>query len=397
MTRRFDEILDECVDRMVRGERLDDCLAAYPEQAEELEPLLRAVAGAREPVSFTPSPGSKAAAKQRFNSALARSRGRDGSRRFSFPPLPRWSMAFAAVAAVVVAVLATVLATGPAAAPEGPGVVTAANFRLLISDQPNAIMDFDHLYVEVTSIGVQQGNESGSWITLDPNPDPDGDGIPGFDLRPLTGDNALEIWSGNLTAGQYSKMFLYIGNVTGIMAGNETTVKLPSGKLQISKPFTVGDSLVNFVYDITVHKAGKSGKYILSPQVAESGPDKNFIDVSPKAQGKPEDAGRPDSPGKSEDAGRPENPGKPEGAGGPENAGGPWIEFEGIITSLDPLVIGNTTVASGNRTQVKNELGLGLRATVEGDIQQDGSVLAFKIRVEKTEQTGKPEHAGPPH
>jgi len=391
MPREFDEILDECVDRMVRGETLDDCLAAYPEHAAELEPLLRAVADTRDPMRFAPSPQSKAAAKQRFSSALARNRGRDQSRRSAFPLLPRWSMAVAAVAAVVVVVLVTVLATGPASAPEGPGVVAAANFRLLISDQPNAILDFDHLYVEVTSIGVQQGNESGSWITLDPNPDPDGDGIPGFDLRPLTGENALEIWSGNLTAGEYSKMFLYVGNVTGILAGNETAVTLPSGKLQISKPFTVGDSVVNFVYDITVHKAGNSGTYILSPQIAESGPDKSFIDVSPKAHG------RPESPGKSEDAGKPETPGNSENAGNPQNAGRPWTEFEGNITSLDPLVIGNTTVVFGNHTQVKNELGLGLRATVEGDVQQDGSVLAFKIRVEKAQQTGKPEDAGPPH
>ncbi len=61
-------------------------------------------------------------------------------------------------------------------------------------------------------------------------------------------------------------------------------VKLPSGRLQISKPFTVGDNTSNFVYDITVIKAGNSGQYILKPQIAESGADQKFNDVTPQGQ-----------------------------------------------------------------------------------------------------------------
>ena len=62
-------------------------------------------------------------------------------------------------------------------------------------------------------------------------------------------------------------------------------MKLPSNKLQISKPFTISsDSAVNFVYDIMVVKAGKSGKYILKPQIAESGADQGFNDLTPEGQ-----------------------------------------------------------------------------------------------------------------
>ena len=43
MIRTFDTILDECVDRVNRGESIEDCLAGYPEHAEELEPLLSAM------------------------------------------------------------------------------------------------------------------------------------------------------------------------------------------------------------------------------------------------------------------------------------------------------------------------------------------------------------------
>ena len=51
----------------------------------------------------------------------------------------------------------------------------------------------------------------------------------------------VEIWSGNITPGQYDKVFIDVSNVEGTLAqgvGNGTAnVKLPSGKIQISTPF----------------------------------------------------------------------------------------------------------------------------------------------------------------
>jgi len=87
-----------------------------------------------------------------------------------------------------------------------------------------------------------------------------------------------------------------VDNVTGILKkvgvenqpGDDATIKLPSGKLQISIPFMVtrtGDnSTVDFVFDITIIKAGNSGKYILKPQIGESGPDQPYNDVTPKGE-----------------------------------------------------------------------------------------------------------------
>ena len=63
---------------------------------------------------------------------------------------------------------------------------------------------------------------------------------------------------------------------------NNATVKLPSDKLQISKPFTVAvDGSVSFVFDITIIKTGQSGQYILKPQIGESGAGQHFNDVTP--------------------------------------------------------------------------------------------------------------------
>jgi len=149
--------------------------------------------------------------------------------------------------------------------------------------------------VTISSIGVHQAGDSGKWhvFDLDPEDDLDSDNVSGVDLRPLEGEKALGIWSGNLTAGEYNKVFIYVDNVTGVLEGGGTAnVKLPSNKLQISKPFTIGASVVNFVYDITVVKAGKSGKYNLKPQIAQSGPDEPFNLVT--ASGKPGKPGKPE-------------------------------------------------------------------------------------------------------
>jgi len=176
----------------------------------------------------------------------------------------------------VVAILA-ILSMAALACSSGPS--TAANFRLLVSDQPNIIGDFEHLNCTISQIGVHPIGDNSTWIQFSPS-------VSTVDLTTLQGNNATEIWSGNITPGQYDKVFIYISNVEGILSqsvgdGN-ATVKLPSGKLQISKPFTVnGNGTLSFVFDITVIKAGESGQYILEPQIANSGANEPFTEVKP--------------------------------------------------------------------------------------------------------------------
>ena len=176
---------------------------------------------------------------------------------------------------VVVAILG-ILALVVSACGSSP---TQANLRLMVSDQPNVIGDFAYLNVTISSIGVHRVGDNSTWIQFSPN-------IGTVDLTKLQGNNATEIWSGNITAGQYDKVFIYVSNVEGNLtasAGNGTVnVKLPSGKLQISKPFTIsGNGTTSFVFDITVIKAGESGQYILEPQIANSGANEPFTEVKP--------------------------------------------------------------------------------------------------------------------
>jgi len=173
----------------------------------------------------------------------------------------------------------------PPPTPE-PTPAPEANFRLLISDDVNAIDRFASLNITISRVGVQKGGESGKWYPVS--------ALYGeLDLVPLQGDNATEIWSDNLTAGRYTKVFIYVDNVTGILAapwGGETVdVKLPSEKLHINTHFTIPDDApVSFVFDLTVVAAGnkKSGiKYILKPVVSQSGPKQKFIEVTPPVTG----------------------------------------------------------------------------------------------------------------
>jgi heat shock protein HslJ len=157
-----------------------------------------------------------------------------------------------------------------------------SNFRLLISDDANAIDKFTSVNVTISEIGVHSGS-TGNWTTIVPD-------IDVVDLKPLIGENALEIWSGNLTAGEYNKVFVYVTGVNGTLTeeygGRTADIKLPGDKLQISKPFTVSDNATtSFVYDITVVEAGKSGQYILQPQIAQSGAEQKFREVEQNENG----------------------------------------------------------------------------------------------------------------
>ena len=186
---------------------------------------------------------------------------------------------------------------------------TAGTFRLLISDQPVAIDEFDSLEVSLdrarifrggsededgttTATATSDGNETATaTATPDGNetatttstaiPDDDAEqggfsvvGLDGatVDLTRVIGDDAITVFDGELPAGRYTKIELYAADVEGVVDGDAVEVKIPSGKLQITKPFEVSaDEPVDFVFDINVVKRGQSGGYTLLPVISESG------------------------------------------------------------------------------------------------------------------------------
>ena len=80
-------------------------------------------------------------------------------------------------------------------------------------------------------------------------------------------------------------MFLYEIPVNKI-DGTETTLKIPSERLKIRTPVAVAaDEELDFVYDIAPKKAGKSGKYILTPVISESGTEAEIEEVDARSDG----------------------------------------------------------------------------------------------------------------
>ena len=109
MRRDFDDILDDCLERLRQGERVEECAARYLAHSAELVPLLEVAATTIQAASSVPvRPEAKSRGLNRLGEALVQSgvpRGRrsgwQGWRRRVVSPL-------------VIALVAAMLATGTA-------------------------------------------------------------------------------------------------------------------------------------------------------------------------------------------------------------------------------------------------------------------------------------------
>jgi hypothetical protein len=115
--KNFNNILDECLDRVIKGEPVGACLSRYPDYAAELEPLLRTAVDTREAIAIRPRPEFRERAGYQFQAAIREIESK-GSRGFF-----RWQVRWVAPVAVVIAVLLAGSGTVAAASnslPDGP-------------------------------------------------------------------------------------------------------------------------------------------------------------------------------------------------------------------------------------------------------------------------------------
>jgi hypothetical protein len=68
--RDFDNILDECLTRVQKGESIEACLATHPEQSAELKPLLRTALAARQAAAVQPRREFRERAALEFQAAI---------------------------------------------------------------------------------------------------------------------------------------------------------------------------------------------------------------------------------------------------------------------------------------------------------------------------------------
>lgn len=142
-----------------------------------------------------------------------------------------------------------------------------------VTDQPNAIGDFEELLVTPTSVEVHRGdggNESdeGEWLSFETDET--------FDLTQLTDGNVTTLVNASLEAGQYTQIRLIVESAEGTLNdGSEVTVDVPNGMLFVIKPFTIEAGMTTtFTLDINVVKSGGQGgseaSYRLTPVVGSS-------------------------------------------------------------------------------------------------------------------------------
>lgn len=267
----LDNILDRCIDRINAGESPDACLADYPTYAARLKPLLSAIVRSRQALTFSPRPHTKAAARERFEAARAGGQREAGETTGWFSGLlgKPLILAGAVVAAVVVAVLYFGSDQPYYPVIPGPEPHPGGNFVLLVSDDVNAIADFESVDVTIDTVTLFASG-AGKWLEIEPE-------IKQVDLVSVQGDDSIQIWRGELPEDEYTKVVINVQSVRGVLkaTGETIDIKLPSSKLQLHLPFRVtAGTVTSFTYDITVFSTGGghgSDKYILKPQAGESG------------------------------------------------------------------------------------------------------------------------------
>ena len=224
---------------------------------------------------------------------------------------------------------------------EGP---SDPNVLLLISDEANDIADFSELSAVISGIGFVMG---------------DGEGIIEETFEPvavnlvgLTGEAAVALWEGYVPEGEYTKVFLYVDEVWGVLVdpeGETIEIKLPSNKLQLDVPVHIEEGEpIDFVFDISVHSAGKSGQYILKPQITESGQGMLYR-INEQAQERLH-TGRPDWAGKQGDDDEDDEDEDDQDDEEDEDAGRPGIDVETDAEAVEGAV--NSTVSIENDSDV---------------------------------------------
>lgn len=257
MNRDFDEILDECVDRMNSGEGIEECLASYPEHAQELEPALRAMFDIRAAYSFTPRPGAKAAARQSFYAALDSLERKRQERPAAPRRLFRWSWAWAGIAGVLL-LFAIGYAVMTTLAPADTGILEVRATDALPQGVAKILVSVDSIEVHKTEAGEESG-----WITII-------DEARTFDLIAISGIEEV-LGSNEIEATAYAGIRMDVLSVKVTIGEEEKIATIPSGTLKIVRPFSIeegGKTILTLDFDAgqSVVVTGK-GEVIFKPVV----------------------------------------------------------------------------------------------------------------------------------
>ena len=159
MDKDLDKILDECIERLARGESIEECVSRYPEHRDALIPLLEVALATRQAArEALYRPEAKARGLRRLTKALAEG-GAPKRRRFALPPMPRVARPVAVGLAAVVLVVVAAGWTTAASADSAPGdalyFVKTTKERIVLL-MPRSDMDRARLHVTLARVRGQE-------------------------------------------------------------------------------------------------------------------------------------------------------------------------------------------------------------------------------------------------
>lgn len=258
----------------------------------------------------------------------------------------------------------TVAAEAPQAyASAAPGVL-----QLWAADPPPPDLEQVLVQVEQIEAHLVTAAQGGQWVTLTREPQT-------FDLlriaevRRFLGEQQVQ-------PGTYTKVRFKISSVTVVANGQAHPAIVPSGYLNLVRPFRVEEGqttvvLLDFEGAESVQMAGRDD-YILTPRV-------RVLAHEPETR----PAGRPGRPSRDEKPRERDEQPRGGAPAGPPQLGAEEIiaEMEGAIEALaqDSLVVRGKRVDINEQTRVDISLEVGSRVIVEARGQPDGSLLALSI------------------
>ena len=251
----------------------------------------------------------------------------------------------------------------PPPTPEPTPTVEWGIIEIRVTDPPPA--DVTSAVVYLTDIEVHQvsGNASG-WIPIIGAP-------PSFDLLAVE-EVAAVLGSANVTAGKFTQIRMDVDRVEVITtAGDNITAEVPSGKLKIVRPFTVGGGTKTI---LTLDFDGKKSLIL---------PGKDIATGKQKALFKPVVKLLIEEDAKVERERERERE-REEGEEAEE------LEFEGTIEAIAgdnwTMTIDDeewTVDVSG--VDIEGEPAVGLEAEVKGTVVDD-TIVASEVEIKETEE-----------
>lgn len=255
-----------------------------------------------------------------------------------------------------------------------------SRLNFYVSDEQNAMGDFAHLNVTISEVGLKSaGGGNANWTTFAVENRT-------VDLTRLQGANATRLGTFVVRNGTYETVFIYVSEVNGTLTnGEQVRVKLPSEKLQIHQTFEIApNQTVDYVFDVSVFKAGKSGKYVLKPVISQSGTDKEIEDVDEKKEDEEKDAEEKADEGDNEDEEKDEGEENETEAGNETDATENGTDEHEDVAALNATFVGNVTRGENATLSVTSDGSAVANATVEvngevvGETDADGT-LTFSV------------------